>query len=126
NKGPGRRIVVVSRAAPADRVRALAEKAEIVVAGEAEVDLPAAVAELKRLRIDRLMVEGGATLNYAMMSQRLVDELSVFVGNLIIGGKDAPTLMDGAGIAERTEAIELKLVKCEPMDEGIVLTWKVL
>jgi 2,5-diamino-6-(ribosylamino)-4(3H)-pyrimidinone 5'-phosphate reductase len=126
NKGAGKRIIVVSRAAPADRVRALAEKADIIVAGEAEVDLPTAVAELKRRGIGRLMVEGGATLNYAMMSHRLVDELSVFVGNLIIGGKDAPTLMDGAGIAERSEAIMLKLVRFEPMDEGIVLTWKVL
>ncbi len=72
------------------------------------------------------MVEGGATLNYGMMSNRLVDELSVFVGNLIIGGRDAPTLMDGTGIAERSEAVELKLARYEPMDEGIVLTWKVL
>jgi len=126
NKGKGKRIIVVARAAPADRVRALAEKAEIIVAGEGEVDLPAAMAELKKRGIGRLMVEGGATLNYGMMSNRLVDELSVFVGNLVIGGKDAPTLMDGPGISDRAEAVDLKLVRFEPMDEGIVLTWKVL
>ena len=34
--------------------------------------------------------------------------------------------MDGTGIAERSEAVELKLARYEPMDEGIVLTWKVL
>ena len=125
-KGTGRRIIIVSRSAPADRVQALAEKAEIVVAGESEVDLPEAMAELKLIGINRLMVEGGATMNYGMMSHRLVDELSVFVGNLIIGGKDAPTLMDGIGIADRAEAVGLKLVGCERMDEGIVLTWKVV
>ena len=126
NKGAGRRIIVVAKAAPADRVRALAEKAEIIVAGEASVDLREMAAQLKRRGIGRLMVEGGATLNYAMMSGRLVDELSVFVGGLIIGGRDAPTLMDGAGVAERSEAVGLKLARCEPMDEGIVLTWKVV
>jgi 2,5-diamino-6-(ribosylamino)-4(3H)-pyrimidinone 5'-phosphate reductase len=126
NKGVGKRIIVVSKGAPADRVRALAEKAEIIVAGEGEVDLRQMVGELKKRGIDRLMVEGGATLNYGMMSNRLVDELSVFVGNLIIGGKDAPTLMDGTGITERSEAVELKLARYEPTDEGIVLTWKVL
>jgi 2,5-diamino-6-(ribosylamino)-4(3H)-pyrimidinone 5'-phosphate reductase len=33
--------------------------------------------------------------------------------------------MDGEGISDRSEAIELQLIKYEPMDEGIVLTWKV-
>ncbi|HEY3274017.1 MAG TPA: 2,5-diamino-6-(ribosylamino)-4(3H)-pyrimidinone 5'-phosphate reductase [Methanocella sp.] len=126
NKGVGKRIIVVSKAAPAERVRPLATKAEIIVAGESEVDLAQMVVELKKRGIGRLMVEGGATLNYGMMSNRLVDELSVFVGNLIIGGRDAPTLMDGPGITERSEAVGLKLARCEPMDEGIVLTWKVL
>ncbi|WP_424357196.1 2,5-diamino-6-(ribosylamino)-4(3H)-pyrimidinone 5'-phosphate reductase [Methanocella sp. MCL-LM] len=125
-KGTGKRIVVVSQAAPADRVEALREKAEIIVCGKEEVDLEQMSAELKKRGISRLMIEGGATLNYAMVSRRLVDEISVFVGNLIIGGKEAPTFMDGPGIGERSEAVELKLVKFEPMDEGIVLTWKVL
>jgi 2,5-diamino-6-(ribosylamino)-4(3H)-pyrimidinone 5'-phosphate reductase len=126
NKGTGKRIIVVAKAAPEERVQALAAKAEIIVAGEKEVDLRQMSVELKKRGINRLMVEGGATLNYGMISNRLVDELSVFVGNLIIGGKDAPTLMDGPGITERSEAVELKLVRYEPMDEGIVLTWKVL
>ncbi len=125
-KGTGKRIIVVSHRAPADRVDALREKAEIIVAGQDEVDLKQMSAELKKRGISRLMVEGGATLNYAMVNSRLVDEISVFVGNLIIGGKDAPTLMDGSGIDERSEAVELQLLKFEPMDEGIVLTWKVL
>ena len=64
NKGAGKRIIVVSKAAPADRVDALNEKAEIIVAGEQEVDLKQMVAELKKRGIDRLMVEGGATLNF--------------------------------------------------------------
>ncbi len=69
--------------------------------------------------------EGGATMNWAMARAGLVDQMSVFVGNLIIGGREAPTFMDGEGIADRAEAIELELLKYEPMDEGIVLTWRV-
>jgi len=65
-------------------------------------------------------------LNWSMARAGLVDEVSTFVGNLIIGGKDAPTFMDGEGIAERAEAIELELKKFEPVDEGIVLTWRVI
>jgi len=125
-KGTGKRMIVVSASAPADRIEALRSQAEIIVAGGEQVDLRLMAAELKRRGIDRLMVEGGATLNYAMISAGLVDEISVFVGNLLIGGRGAPTLMDGPGIAERAEAVGLKLAGYEPLDEGIVLTWKVL
>ncbi len=125
NKGNGRRIVVVSRAAPQDKVKALMEKAEVLVAGDDRVDLAMMCRELKRRGIERLMVEGGATLNWAMVRAGLVDEISVFIGNIIIGGKDAPTFMDGEGISDRDEAIKLELMKSERMDEGIVLTWRV-
>ncbi|BAI61120.1 2,5-diamino-6-hydroxy-4-(5-phosphoribosylamino) pyrimidine reductase [Methanocella paludicola SANAE] len=124
-KGVGKRIVVVSKSAPSDKVEALKAKADVIVAGGEEVDLPVMSGELKKRGIDRLMVEGGATLNWAMTRAGLVDEISVFVGNLIIGGKTAPTFMDGEGISERSEAIELDLEKCERMDEGVVLTWRV-
>lgn len=124
-KGTGKRIIVISKAAPIERVEALKEKADIIVAGDAEVDLSEMAAELKKRGINRLMVEGGATLNWAMTRAGLVDQISVFVGNLIIGGREAPTFMDGEGISDRSEAIELQLIKYEPMDEGIVLTWKV-
>jgi 2,5-diamino-6-(ribosylamino)-4(3H)-pyrimidinone 5'-phosphate reductase len=125
NKGDGRRIVVVSNAAPQDKVKALMEKAEILAAGDDRVDLAMMCRELKRRGIERLMVEGGATLNWAMVRAGLVDEISVFIGNIIIGGKDAPTFMDGEGISDKDEAIRLELVKYERMDEGIVLTWRV-
>lgn len=124
-KGAGKRIVVVSRAAPADKVEALKEKADVIVAGDREVDLKEMARELKIHGIDRLMVEGGATLNWAMARAGLVDEISTYVGNIIIGGREAPTFMDGEGISDRAEAIDLELLKYEPMDEGIVLTWRV-
>ncbi len=124
-KGTGKRIIVVSKAAPMERVEALKEKAEVIIAGDEEVDLAMMTGELKKQGISCLMVEGGATLNWAMARAGLVDQISVFVGNLIIGGKDAPTFMDGEGISDRSEAMELQLIKYEPMDEGIVLTWKV-
>jgi 2,5-diamino-6-(ribosylamino)-4(3H)-pyrimidinone 5'-phosphate reductase len=124
-KGVGKRIVVVSRAAPADKVEALKEKADVIIAGNEEVGLAEMARELKKRGIGRLMVEGGATLNWAMTRAGLVDEISVFVGNIIIGGKEAPTFMDGEGISDRAEAIELDLVKCEKVDEGVVLTWRV-
>jgi len=43
------------------------------------------------------MVEGGGELIFSLFEAGLVDELRLFVGPKIIGGRDAPTLADGEG-----------------------------
>ncbi|WP_407282977.1 2,5-diamino-6-(ribosylamino)-4(3H)-pyrimidinone 5'-phosphate reductase [Methanolobus sp. WCC1] len=123
-KGEGKRIIIVSESAPSDKVALLKEKAIIVVAGKKSVDLKQAMSELKSQGIDRLMIEGGATLNWGMISNGLVDEIYTFVGNLIIGGKTAPTFTDGEGFTEKYIQ-KLELIDAEKMEEGVLLKWKV-
>lgn len=123
-KGEGTRIVAVSQSAPRERVRALEEIAMVIVSGENKVDLSELVVQLKEMGINRLMVEGGAGLNFGMLSSGLVDEICSFVGNLIIGGATSPTLVDGPGF-EENEIMGLEFVSCERMDDGVVLKWRV-
>lgn len=123
-KGEGTRVVAVSRSAPRERVKVLEEVAVVIVAGENKVDLPELVVRLKEVGIDRLMIEGGAGLNWGMLSCGLVDEIYSFVGNLIIGGSSSPTLVDGPGF-EENEIMGLEFVSCERMDDGVVLKWRV-
>ncbi len=97
NKGSGKRIIAISkRAIIADEDR-LSEKAEIMVCGREEVDLKKLLHLLWQRDVKRLMVEGGATLNWSLVSQGLVDEIYIYIGNRIIGGEHAPTLVDGTG-----------------------------
>ncbi|WP_406656270.1 2,5-diamino-6-(ribosylamino)-4(3H)-pyrimidinone 5'-phosphate reductase [Methanolobus sp. ZRKC2] len=124
-KGEGRRVIVVSRAASSEKVRQLEENATIVVAGDNKVDLVTAMEKLREMGVNRLMVEGGATLNWGLLSNGLVDEIYTFVGNLVIGGNMSPTLVDGAGFVEE-EIMKLKLIEAESIEEGILLKWKVL
>ncbi len=124
-KGKGRRIIVVSESADRDKVTILQEKADIIVAGRERVDLKKALLELKTKGIERLMVEGGANLNWGMLSKGLVDEIYTFIGNLIIGGENAPTLMDGEGFPEE-DMVKMELIGSERIEEGILLKWKVL
>lgn len=123
-KGEGIRIIAVSNAAPAEKVKKLEEKALIIRTGIEKVDLEELVRKLKDMGINTLMVEGGATLNWGMLSADLVDEVYTFVGNLIIGGKTAPTLTDGEGFTE-AELLRLKLLSAEKIEDGILLKWKV-
>lgn len=124
-KGEGQRIVVISSSAPYERVEALMTKARVIISGESKVDLPDAMEQLHSLGIRRLMIEGGATINWAMLSSGLVDEIYTFVGNIIIGGKASPTLVDGEGFAD-TSTLPLELISAENIEAGVLLKWKVL
>ena len=84
------------------------------------VDLPQALTTLRELGINRLMVEGGATLNFELLRLGLVDELSAYIAPMIFGGESAPTMVAGLGV-ERSAAIPLKLIDVEKWDDGGVL-----
>lgn len=97
-----------------------AQGADVYVHSRARVDLPDALATLKGLGVERLMVEGGATLNFELLRLGLVDEVNVFIAPLIFGGESAPTMAAGAGL-ERGAAVALKAIKVEAWDDGGVL-----
>lgn len=122
-KGEGKRIIAVSENAPAEKVEALSKFAEIICLGKRSIDLASLLFELKKRGINRLMVEGGATLNWGLISNGLVDEIYTFIGNIIIGGKTAPTLVDGEG--RKSDFFKLTLITCEIFEEGILVKWRV-
>ena len=114
--------VLVSDAAPPDRREALEDAgARAIVAGETRVSLPEALDVLDGEGIERLMAEGGGEVIASLFGAGLVDELSVFVSSLVIGGRDAPTLVDGAGFTGDFPSLALEGV--ERLDNGVCLTW---
>lgn len=116
--------LLVSEAAPTDFVDQMEGiGATVIRAGENRVDLSAALAELAEYGIEQLMVEGGGEIISSLFEADLVDELSVFVGSMIIGGRNAPTLADGAGFV--SEFPELELDSVDRLDDGVVLEYTV-
>ncbi|MBV6449482.1 MAG: 2,5-diamino-6-ribosylamino-4(3H)-pyrimidinone 5'-phosphate reductase [Anaerolineales bacterium] len=93
---------------------------EVFVHTSARVDLTQMLQTLAELGVKRLMVEGGATLNFELLRLGLVDEVYAFVAPLIFGGESAPTLAAGEGV-ERSAAVQLKLIDVEKWDDGGVL-----
>lgn len=122
-KGEGKRIIAVSESAPQEKVKQLSGKADIISAGKDKVDLKKLLIQLKKHGINKIMVEGGATLNWGLVSNGLVDEIYTFIGNIILGGKDAPTLVDGDGC--EGVACRLELMSCEKLEDGMLVRWKV-
>jgi len=123
NKGNGKRVIAVTKKASPDTLSVLGEKATVIVAGENEVDLPLLMDTLGSLGIQRIMVEGGGTLIAGLISAGLVDEIFTFIGNIIIGGKDAPTFTDGEGFICESSFPRLILTEAQRIEEGILLHW---
>lgn len=116
--------LLVADAAPEDRCEELAAAgAELVVAGAERVDLAAGLDALESRGVDRLMVEGGGELIFSLFEAELVDELSVYVGAMVVGGRGAPSLADGDGFVESFP--ELVLDGVERLDDGVLLRWTV-
>jgi 2,5-diamino-6-(ribosylamino)-4(3H)-pyrimidinone 5'-phosphate reductase len=134
HKGEGKRIIALSRAADPARVDQLRQIAmhssenieiECIFCGEDEVDLVELCKELKMRGIHMLMVEGGGTLIMGLFKAGLIDELHTFIGNMIIGGRNAPTVADGDGFVLENEFVHLTLHTLSQMEDGVLVSWHV-
>jgi 2,5-diamino-6-(ribosylamino)-4(3H)-pyrimidinone 5'-phosphate reductase len=125
HKGSGLRIIAVSEKADREKVAALKTSATVIVAGDKEVDLATIMDKLGEMGIQRVMVEGGGELIAGLMRAQLVHEIYTFIGNLIIGGRNAPTLADGEGFLTEEEFSRLTLIETRRIENGVLLHWKV-
>lgn len=120
--GEPARVIVFTSAVTAPSVRGWLEAggAEVVVLGETRVDLNEAMRHLARTGIGRLLVEGGGTLVEALLREELVDEISLYVAPLLLGGRDAPTPVEGPGFAI-DDAVPLLLAESIMLADGGLL-----
>ena len=116
--------LLVSDAAATERREALAAAgATVVVAGDDRVDRVDGIAALADRGVDRLMIEGGGEVIFSSLAAGVVDELQVYVGSFVVGGREAPTLADGDGFVESFPQLELTDV--DRLDDGVVLSYTV-
>ena len=90
------------------------------------IDLHKLLEVLASRGIKTLMVEGGSTVIWNFLKHQLVDDLYVYIGSIIIGGKATPTLADGQGISNIDELIHLKIVEVKKLDSGILIHYKMI
>lgn len=120
-EGGGRVVIFTTHRTSNEQLTFLrSQNAEVFVHEGERVNLEKMMHTLHELGIKRLMVEGGATLNFELLRLGLVDEVSAYVAPMIFGGEKAPTLAAGSGLG-RIEAIPLKLIRAENWEDGGVL-----
>lgn len=72
-----------------------------------------------------MVCEGGADLNDAMFRAGLVDELRLTVCPVVVGGRTAPTIADGVGVARLAAATRLTLAHRRRIGDELFLTFRV-
>ncbi len=104
-----RPVVVTVEAADPDRLVAARQVARVVVAGEHDVDLAAALHELAETVGPIVLAEGGPTLNAQLAATDLLDEVCVTVSPLLVGGGGGRMLAGGPAHEPRVFAIDRAL-----------------
>jgi 2,5-diamino-6-(ribosylamino)-4(3H)-pyrimidinone 5'-phosphate reductase len=99
--------------------------AEVVRCGKERVDLEALMERLHEREVGTLLVEGGGEVIWSFLEAGLVDELKLFVGPRVIGGRTSPTVADGEGAGSIEDLIPLKLTRLQPLGDGALLEFVV-
>lgn len=126
--GEYRTIVAHTRFAPEERVKALRETGvEMLLCKEKEglVDVRNLLELLGLSGIDSILLEGGGSLNYTFLSEGLADELYAFIAPKIVGGMNAKTPVEGAGMEKMADAINLELENVLNIGHDVLLKLKV-
>jgi riboflavin biosynthesis pyrimidine reductase len=90
--------------------------AELLPAGEDDVDFPAALGQLGERGVSLVLCEGGPTLNGQLLSAGLVDEVCLTISPVLVGGR-GPRI---SGWNDPQPALGLQLVStCE--SEGVLM-----
>ena len=88
------------------------------------IDLNKLLDVLYKRGIKKLMVEGGGTVIWSFLNQRLVDDLYVYVSPVIVGGSNTPTLADGNGIKGVVDLLFLKIIDVTKMGAGLLIHYR--
>ena len=119
-------VVVVTRDAPAGRVKALREKgAHIVTSGRGRfVDLGPLMEQLHRdFGIQNLLVEGGGTVHRSMIAGGLYDELHLILCPFVIGGSRSVTPAGRASFWPKGNIPHFILIKNETIGDYVYLVY---
>ena len=118
-------LVATSETAPTERVEAWREAgAEVLVLsepGSERVTLDRLLVELGKREIQRVLVEGGPTLGWELVRGGLVDQLVLYLAPILIGGRDAPSVLMGEGINTISEHHRVEIVEIARMGDDIMV-----
>jgi diaminohydroxyphosphoribosylaminopyrimidine deaminase/5-amino-6-(5-phosphoribosylamino)uracil reductase len=128
--------IVVTKAAPARRVAALAKRVNVWIApsgrsalrsaelplGKDRVNLRWLLKKLGRENVTSLLVEGGGEVNAAFLLGGFAHRVAFFYAPKILGGRDARKAVAGDGARSLAEALTLREVEWRRVGDDLMMT----
>lgn len=130
--GDVRTMIATSEEAAAEKA---AERRRLEEAGceiitvplkDGHTDLGCLMERLGEMKIDSVLLEGGAALNWSALSAGIVNRVQAYVAPKILGGKDAPSPVGGRGFDMPSEAVMLSEPEVTVLGKDILLESEVL
>ena len=121
-------LVLCSRSTPQEYMDFLDERyIKYMVVGYDKVNLGAALEELNvQFGVKNLRVDGGGTLNTALLRDDLVDEVCVLLHPVMVGGASENSIYNAPDLTSEA-VLDLKLLKMEKLkNEIIFLQYRVM
>ena len=99
-----------------------AEVVRLPATGNGRVSLAPLLDELGKRGILSLLVEGGSEVHASFFAEGLVDKVQVYIAPRLIGGREAPGPVGGAGVERLVEAIPLREMDATRLGNDLLVT----
>lgn len=92
---------------------------------EGHVDLKELMKELGKRKIDSILLEGGAEINYSALRSGIVNKVQCYIAPKIFGGTGAKSPVGGCGVRLPEEGFRLKNGRLSEIGDDILIEWEV-
>lgn len=121
---PGKVIIATTKLASENKLKVLEKKGAEILISESEggrVDLKSLLKTLAQRGITHLLIEGGGEVIASAFEASVVDKVLFFIAPKIIGGRQAPTSVEGLGINRISQAIRLRDIRLETICDDFLV-----
>lgn len=123
---PDRAVAFLPKSIPPKALDKLHGSVQVRLVGENEVNVAHAARILREeFGVQRLLLEGGAGLNFDFFAAGIVDEFFLTLAPKIKGGGDRPTVVDGPGFPG-AEHVEMELISVYRDGDELFLRYRVV
>ncbi|MBN2468324.1 MAG: bifunctional diaminohydroxyphosphoribosylaminopyrimidine deaminase/5-amino-6-(5-phosphoribosylamino)uracil reductase RibD [Deltaproteobacteria bacterium] len=118
-----RTIIVTTPKAPPEKIETIKKLgAEVIMLPSRDrVDLSLLMEELGKREVMSVLIEGGSRINTSVLQAGIVDKVIVFFAPRIIGGKNAPLMVDGSGSSRMKDALVLHRIRTRRFGDDVMI-----
>jgi 5-amino-6-(5-phosphoribosylamino)uracil reductase len=117
------RVLVVPDSTPENDLKPFQPLARIFKFDQSKPVQPQIIGYLKNLGCRNLLIEGGGGIMFPWVEQDLIDEWNVTVCPRVIGGVNAPTMVEGNGF-DAAHIRNYRLARCSSRSGEVFLKYK--